>query len=66
MADLNDEIEEAAKGPKRFRGETGEAEARPIDDLIKADEYLKKKEASANGVGFGSCKFQQGVPPGSV
>lgn len=64
MADeLDDTIEENAKGPAKATGDSGSVEQHPIPDQIAADRYLQSKKAARNkGLGV---KFSKLVPPGT-
>jgi hypothetical protein len=71
--DLNDEIREAAEGPKRAKRDGQEAESHDLDQLIKADQYLRATSAgsgtNANGgekSGWGMLRPARGVPPGAT
>lgn len=62
--DIEDKIDEAAKGPQRVKIDGQEVEARPTGDLIRADKYLEAKRASRAGIrGFRLGKF---IFPGNV
>jgi hypothetical protein len=53
MADeLDETIENAAKNPRRAKGDSGEMESHPLGDQIAADKYLASKKA-ARGRGLG-------------
>lgn len=39
--DLKDVVNQAAQSPKKAEGDSGSVEARPIDEIIKADLYQK-------------------------
>ena len=64
MADLSDDIELAAAGPKKVTVDGETTEARDIADLIKADKYLAAKAAAKNG--RGGLRFSKFVPPGAA
>jgi len=61
--DIEDTIEENAKGPKRVRGDSGEMEQHSLKDQIEANRYLNSKKAvQKKGLGIGMSKL---VPPGA-
>lgn len=60
MADLSTDIENAATEPKQASVDGVSAQARDIDELIKADKYLAKKAAVSNK-SFG-LRFAKLVP----
>lgn len=60
-----EEIEEAAKAPKRMRNEEGSVEERSIEDIIKADVYQKNAQPAANRPPFG-MSIARTKPPGTV
>jgi len=65
MADTAEEaaIRAAISTPRRMKVDGNEAEAKPIDELIAADEYLKNQTAKAKrGLGVAQFKIR---PPGS-
>lgn len=62
--DLTETIEEAAAGPKKAAVDGTDVEAQPIPDLIKADQYLKAKQAALKA-NFG-LRLGRLIPPGSV
>lgn len=64
MADLSDEIEAAAQGPKSHSVDGESAVARDIDDLIKADRYLAAKAAAGNPMR--GLRFAKIVPGGAA
>lgn len=56
MGDLVPDILDAARNPKRAKGDMGEAEAHSLKDMIEADRYISSKDAGASnklGVRFG-------------
>ncbi len=61
--DLDKQIRENAKGPKRAKGDSGEMEQHSLRDQIEADRYLEsKKAAKKKGLGIKMSKL---VPPGA-
>lgn len=61
--DLEQEIEENAKGPKRAKGDSGEVEQHSLPDQIAADRYLEAKKAARKpGMGVRIGKM---LPPGA-
>ena len=64
MADLSDEIEEAAQGPKSHTVDGESATARDIKDLIEADKYLAAKAAASKK--GGGLRFSKFVPGGAA
>lgn len=48
MADLEDQIEANASGPKRASGDQGSMEQHSLPDQIAADKYLANKQAKNN------------------
>ena len=60
---LTDDIETAASKPKRGKEDGLEIEERSIDEMIKADKYMKSKSALNKGT-FGFKLFQM-LPPGT-
>jgi hypothetical protein len=64
MADLTDQIEDAAASPKKVTGDAGSVEAHSLDELVKADQYLASKAAAqSSGRGLLLSQFK---PPGTV
>lgn len=61
--DLNDAIEENAKGPAKASGDSGSVEQHPLPDQIAADRYLASKSATQRK-GLGAT-FKKLVPPGA-
>jgi hypothetical protein len=64
MPDLTERIEDAASEPANMVVDGNVTTQRSIDELIKADEYLKANEAANSpkkGLVFGRMK-----PPGSA
>jgi hypothetical protein len=43
IASMSDTIENALKQPKRVTTDAGTVEHQSVDDLIKADQYIKSK-----------------------
>lgn len=73
MADLSDTIESVAGEPASASAGGRSAQNHPLPDLIKADEYLKKKEALAGSNALGGRRSlwnatspAQAIPPGGV
>lgn len=64
MADLSDQITDAAQNPKKAQGDMGSAESHPLPDLIAADRYLAGRSA-ATGPRRG-IRFTRLVPGGTV
>lgn len=62
--DAEIDIRTAANNPKRIRTDEGTVEERTIDDLIKADRYLKTQEAAPTSP-FG-LRVARTKPPGTV
>lgn len=61
--DLDKQIRQNAKGPKRAKGDSGEMEQHSLKDQIEADRYLEsKKAAKKKGLGVKMSKL---VPPGA-
>lgn len=61
--DIQDAIEQSAKGPKRASGDTGSIEQHSLPDQIAADQYLASKAAVKNRV-FPLKRFKM-IPPGA-
>jgi len=55
---------DAASGPKRVKGDAGEVEAHSLDDLIKADQYQRAKDAASSP--HRGLRFTKLQPPGAV
>lgn len=64
MTISEDEIEAAGQTPKRTRTDEGTVEERPIDELIKADQYAAGKQ-SVTGVPWG-MRIARTKPGGTV
>lgn len=67
--EISDEILDAALNPKRARADDQEVEAHSLSDLIKADKYVKGKEAAArvrNASGWGFLRAARAIPPGAA
>lgn len=62
MADeIEDKIEENAKGPKRAQNDTGSMEQHSLADQIEADRYLANKRAARSaGLGIKLTKLVPG------
>ncbi len=64
MADeLDDTIEENAKGPAKASGDAGSVEQHPLPDQIEADRYLASKGAAQQP--RRGLRFNKFVPPGA-
>ena len=64
MADLSDDIETSAAGPKKVATDGVSTEEHALKDLIEADRYLAAKAASrSNGRGLHLTKLNA---PGTV
>ena len=63
MAISSDDIETAAKGPKRVMGDEGSVTERSVDELIKADAYNKGANTQAAPFGLHVAKIKF---PGTV
>jgi hypothetical protein len=60
---LENTIEDNAKGPKRVRGDSGEMEQHSLKDQIEADRYINSKKAvKKKDLGLRMSKL---VPPGA-
>jgi hypothetical protein len=59
--DLSDNIEEVAGAPKKSSGDNGSVEEHDLDDMIKADRYLRARSAGL-GAGF---KISKLIPGGA-
>ena len=60
---LEDNIRENARGPKRARGDSGEVEQHSLTEQMAADRYLASKEAAKRkGLGIRVGKM---IPPGA-
>lgn len=64
MADLDAEIEQAAKDPKSVTVDGETVQSRDIDELIKADRYLAGKTAAAKAKA--GIRFTKLVPGGAA
>lgn len=64
MPDLTDRIEDAASEPVSMTSDGNSATQRSIDELIKADEYLKANAAVSSSKR--GMVFQRMKPPGSA
>jgi len=60
--DLDEQIRENAKQPRRASADGVEAEQHSLKDQIEADRYLESKNAMKKGHGFRLTKL---VPPGA-
>ncbi len=63
MADLNETLENVAKGPKSVSTDGTRVDAQSVDDVIKADQHLAAKDAVAKSTR--GIRFNKLVPPGS-
>lgn len=61
--DLDDTIEENAKGPAKVTGDAGSVEQHKLADQVAADRYLASKRA-AKSPRLG-IRFTKLVPPGA-
>lgn len=62
--ELQEQIAENARAPRRVRGDEGEVEEHPLKEQIEADRYLAAREATRNkrrGLRFTKLK-----PPGAA
>lgn len=59
--ELDETIEENAKGPAKASGDAGSIEQHPLPDQIEADRYLASKEAAKQGKR--GLRFNKLVPP---
>jgi len=60
--ELQQQIEENAKQPRRASADGVEVEQHPLKDQIEADRYLESKNAMKKGRGFRLTKL---IPPGA-
>jgi hypothetical protein len=62
--DVEQAIEENAKGPKRAKGDSGEIEQHTLTEQLGVDRYRKSEQAAkSKGLGVRMTKL---VPPGSA
>lgn len=61
--DLDDAIEQNAKGPAKASGDAGSVEQHPLPDQIEADRYLASKEAAKKP--HRGLRLTKLVPPGA-
>ena len=61
--ELDDTIEENAKGPAKVSGDAGSVEQHPLTEQIEADRYLASKEAAKKPQR--GLRFNKLVPPGA-
>ncbi|MBM3983653.1 MAG: hypothetical protein FJ304_25955 [Planctomycetes bacterium] len=61
--DLDETIEQNAKGPAKASGDAGSVEQHPLPDQIEADRYLASKEAAKQPQR--GLRFNKLVPPGA-
>lgn len=63
VADLSNEIETSAQGPKRASGDSGSVERYSLQEQIEADRYLAAKSASKRAdLGI---RIMKTTPPGA-
>lgn len=65
-SELETEIATAAQEPASAASDGQSATNRPIDDLIKADQYLTRKRVARCRGFFGQIAIAKIVPPGAV
>ncbi len=63
MADLSEQIEDAAAGPKMVKADGVEVQAQPLKDLIAADQYLASKNAASQP--HRGLRFTKLIPGGT-
>jgi hypothetical protein len=63
MADLQEQIEDAANGPSEMTVDGMAVKQQPLGDLIRADRYLKS--IAAAGKNHKGLRFNKIKPPGS-
>ncbi|CAN5264105.1 hypothetical protein BH11PLA2_BH11PLA2_36840 [soil metagenome] len=61
--DLDDTIEQNAKGPAKASGDAGSVEQHPLPDQIEAAKFLASKEAAKSKKR--GLRFNKIVPPGA-
>lgn len=61
--ELDDAIEENAKGPAKASGDAGSVEQHPLPDQIEAAKFLAAKEAAKKP--RRGLRFNKLVPPGA-
>jgi hypothetical protein len=61
--DLDETIEQNAKGPAKASGDAGSVEQHPLPDQIEADRYLASKDAAQKPQR--GLRFNKLVPPGA-
>jgi hypothetical protein len=61
--DLDETIEQNAKGPAKASGDAGSVEQHSLPDQIEADRYLASKEAAKQPQR--GLRFNKLVPPGA-
>lgn len=61
--DLDDTIEQNAKGPAKASGDAGSVEQHPLPDQIEAAKFLASKEAAQQPKR--GLRFNKLVPPGA-
>lgn len=61
--DLDETIEENAKGPAKASGDTGSVEQHKLAEQIEADRYLASKDAAKKP--NRGLRFNKLVPPGA-
>ncbi len=57
MADLTENIENTAQGPKSHSVDGETATAQDLDKLVQADKYLKQQAASRSGRRMGGIRL---------
>ena len=62
MADLQEQIEDAAKGPSQMTVDGMAVTQQPLGDLIRADRYLRSLTAA--GKNHKGLRFNKMKPPG--
>lgn len=63
MADLSEDIEDAATKPASASADGESVQARPLSELIEADKHLAAKAASSKK--HGGMRITKLVPPGT-
>lgn len=61
--ELDNTIEDNAKGPAKVSGDAGSVEQHPLTEQIEADRYLASKEAAKKPQR--GLRFNKIVPPGA-
>lgn len=60
---IADAIDSAVAGPKRVKGQTTEVEARSLDELLKAEDAVRRRKAARRRTG--GVSFVKLIPPGT-